>query len=127
MVYPAAVLGPGDPKASGQYIQNLMHRRMPGTVFNNTVLTWVHVRDVAEAIARALEKEGNLGAKYLIGKERMSFRELNALISDIASVSLPWIALPDSMVMMTAALLTWLAKLTKKHLCWGCPSIRSGQ
>jgi dihydroflavonol-4-reductase len=29
MVYPVAVLGPGDPKTTGQYIQDLIYRRMP--------------------------------------------------------------------------------------------------
>jgi dihydroflavonol-4-reductase len=113
-IHPGAVLGPGDIKASGQYIQNLIHRRMPGTVFHDSILTWVHVRDVAEAIVRALEKEDNIGQKYLLGKRQLSLQEISELISDISGVPLPGIRLPDSVVMMNAALLTWLASLTKK-------------
>jgi dihydroflavonol-4-reductase len=113
-IHPGAVLGQGDVKASGQYIQNLIHRRMPGRVFPDSVLTWVHVRDVAEAIVRALEKEDNIGQKYLLGKHQLSLQQFGEMISDISGVPLPKIRLPDSVVMMNAALLTWLASLTKK-------------
>jgi dihydroflavonol-4-reductase len=118
MIYPAAVLGTGDFKASGQYIQGLALGRTPARAFDDSVLTWVHVQDVAEAILRALEKEGNLGEKYLVGQEPLSFRELNQMISDISGTPLPKIHLPNSVVTVNAALLTWLADLTKKPPLW---------
>jgi dihydroflavonol-4-reductase len=113
-IYPGSVLGPGDTKASGRYIQNLVHRRMPGRVFPDSVLTWVHVRDVVEAIARALEKEDNTGEKYLLGKQQLSLQELSKMVCDIAGVPLPGIRLPDFLVQMNAVLLTWLASVAKK-------------
>jgi dihydroflavonol-4-reductase len=119
MVYPASVLGPGDPKASGQYIQDLIHRRLPTTVFNDSILTFVHVRNVAESIVRAMEKENNIGGKYLVGKHQLALRKINQMISEISGVPLPKICLPDSLVMVNAALLTWLADLTKKRPLWG--------
>ena len=119
MIYPASVLGPGDPKATGQYIQDLIHRRLPVTAFHDSILTFVHVRDVAEAIVRALEKEDNVGEKYLVGKHQLSFREANEMISEISGVPLPKIRLPDSLVMINASLLRWLADLTKKPPMWG--------
>lgn len=118
MIYPGAVVGPGDPKPSGQYIMDLIHRRLPTTVFHDSILTFVHVRDVAEAIVRALEKEDNIGEKYLVGKHQLSFREVNEMISEISGVPLPKIRLPDSLVMINAALLTWLADLTRKPPMW---------
>jgi dihydroflavonol-4-reductase len=114
MIQPGGVLGPGDTKASGQYVQNLIYGRMPGMVFPDSVLTWVHVRDVAEALARALEKEDNIGEKYLIGKHQLSLQEFGEMVSDISGVPLPKTRLPDSVVRINAALLTWLASLTKK-------------
>lgn len=114
MIYPVAVLGPGDPKTSGEYIQDLIHRRMPARVFEDSILTWVHVRDVAEAIVKALEKEGNLGEKYLVGKHQMSLREINEMISEISGVALPKLALPDWMVVANATFLTALANVIKK-------------
>jgi dihydroflavonol-4-reductase len=114
MIYPSGVLGPGDLKASGQYIQRLIHRRMPATVFHDVILTWVHVQDVAEAILRAAEKEDNIGEKYFVCKHQLSFREINEMISEISGVPLPKMHLPDSLVMVNAALLTKLADLIKK-------------
>lgn len=119
VIYPGAVLGPGDLKASGQYIQGLIHRRMPATVFHDVILTWVHVRDVAEAILRVAEREDNVGEKYLVGKHQLSFQEFNEMISEISGVPLPKIRLPDPLVMINAALLTRLADLIKKPPMWG--------
>jgi dihydroflavonol-4-reductase len=114
MIYPTAVLGPGDPKTTGQYIQDLIHRRMPARVFEDSIFTFVHVRDVAEAIVRALEKEHNLGEKYLVGNHQLSFGQINEMISEISGIPLPKIALPDWLVMVNATLLTGLANLIKK-------------
>jgi dihydroflavonol-4-reductase len=114
MIYPVAVLGPGDPKTTGEYIQDLIHRRMPARVFEGSILTFVHVKDVAEAIVRALEKQDNLGEKYLVGKHQLSLREINEMVSGISGVALPKLALPDWMVVANATLLTALANLIKK-------------
>jgi len=119
MIYPAAVVGPDDPKASGKYINELIHRRLPARVLEHSVLTFVHVEDVAEAIVRALGKENNIGAKYFVGKERLSFGEINAMISELSGVSLPKMRLPDSLVMLNATLLTWLAGICKRPPPWG--------
>lgn len=115
-IYPGSVLGPGDPKPSGRYIEALIHSSLPATVFHDSIITYVHVRDVAEVIVRALEKENNIGEKYLVGKHRLSFGEYNQMISRLSGVPLPKIRLPDSLVMFQAALLTRLADITKKPL-----------
>jgi dihydroflavonol-4-reductase len=83
------------------------------------VLTFVHVRDVAEIILRAAEKEGNLGEKYIAGKSEMSLRELNGMVREISGVPLPILSLPDFMVTLNARLLTWLSSVTKKSPIWG--------
>ena len=119
MIYPCAVLGPGDFKASGQYIQDLIYRRMPATVFPDSVLTWVHVKDVAAAIVKAAEKESNLGEKYLVGVHQLSLRQINKMVSEISGVPLPKLRLPNTLVIVNAWLLTWLARLTKKPPKWG--------
>jgi len=114
MIYPGAVVGPRDDKATGRYIQNLIRGRMPVRAFPDSILTWVHVRDVVETIVRALETKDNLGEKYLAGKHQLSLQEMTEMVGDISGVPLPRIRLPDSLVKMGAALLTWLAKLTKR-------------
>ena len=114
MIYPASILGPGDHKASGQYVQDLIHRRLPASVFHDSVITFVHVRDVAEVIVSSLEKEDNLGEKYLVGSHPVTFREFNSLISEVSGAKPPKIGLPDWLVMTNALLLSGLARLTKK-------------
>ncbi len=119
MIYPGAVLGPGDGKPSGRYIQDLLWCRTPATALHAAILTWVHVRDVVEAIEKALTKENNLREKYLIGKEQLSLREFNAMISEASGVPLPRMRLPDSVVTASAVFLTWLASLTRRTPIWG--------
>ena len=117
-IYPSGVLGPDDHKASGRYIENLANGRLPVTVFNESALTFVHVRDVAEAILCALEKEGNIGEKYLVGARAITFNETNSIISEITGTSVPRIQLPDAMVMLNARLLTAIADVTKRPPLW---------
>jgi dihydroflavonol-4-reductase len=119
VIYPCAVLGPGDPKASGKYINDLINRKLPTTVFKNGIFTFVHVKDVAQAIVKALEKENNIGEKYLVGNTRYTWGEINKMISEISGVPLPKFNLPDSITMMNAFLLTGLANLIKKPPLWG--------
>jgi dihydroflavonol-4-reductase len=118
VIYPVCVLGPGDPKASGNYVQNLINRRLPATVFNNKMFSFVCVKDVAQAIVNALEKENNIGEKYLIGNCRLKWKEINKLISETSGVPLPKINLPDNITMINAYLLTGLANLVKKPPLW---------
>jgi dihydroflavonol-4-reductase len=113
MVYPGAVLGAGDPKQTGKYIERFLARRVPRVAFPEAVHTYVHVEDVAEAILLALKKEANIGEKYLVGKHRLSNQEFNALISEISGVSSPPTA-PGPAVVLTSVLMTWSADLTKK-------------
>jgi dihydroflavonol-4-reductase len=119
VVYPTAVLGPGDPKATGKYIVDLIQRRLPATVLDDAIMTFVHVKDVAEAIIRAAEKQNNIGEKYLVGKFQMSFREINQLVSEISGVPLPKLHLPDWVTMFNAVLLTGFANVIKKPPLWG--------
>jgi dihydroflavonol-4-reductase len=119
VIYPAGVLGPGDPKATGQYIQNVIRRKMPATVASGSIFPWVHVRDVAEAIVRAAEKDGNIGEKYLVTAENLTFGDINRMISEISGVPLPRFEMPGLLAMAGAALLTLVADIVKKPPPWG--------
>lgn len=114
MVFPAAVIGPGDPKAAGRYIKNFLLRKLPAQVFPRSVFPWVFVDDVAEAIARALEEPGNIGEKYLVTAENLTFGEINRMLTDISGVQPPRLTMPDWLTLLSAHLMTALADLTKK-------------
>lgn len=118
-VYPSAVLGAGDPKATGKYVSDFINRRLPATVFKNSTITWVYVKDVAEAIVRAAEKPDNIGEKYLIGKYQISMPEINKMLSEISGVPLPKISMPDFLAMTSAYMLTGLSRLIRVQPPWG--------
>lgn len=119
VIYPVCVLGAGDTKASGRYISDLINRKLPATVLNNHIFTFVYVKDVAQAIVNALEKENNIGQKYLVGNYRYTWEEINKMISEISGIPLPKFRLPDSITMMNAYILTGLANIIKKPPLWG--------
>ncbi len=109
MIYPGAVLGPGDPKAAGRYVERLVNRRMPAQVLTDRMFAWVDVRDVAEAIVRAIDMEGNIGEKYLVVAENRSFGEINRMVAEISGARLPRLTLPDAVATASARLLTLIA------------------
>jgi nucleoside-diphosphate-sugar epimerase len=78
----------------------------------------VHVKDVAEAIVQAMEKENNLGEKYIVSAENHTWGEFNQMISDISGTKLPVLKLPTWMTMLNAYFLTGIANLIKKPPAW---------
>ncbi len=122
MIYPCAVLGPNDPKPMGDYIKMLINKKMPIRGLESAVLSFVHVKDVAAAIVRAMEKEGNIGEGYIAGKERYSMRQINSWIHEISGVPLPFLSVPTFIVKINAFFLTALANITKRPPLWGLSS-----
>jgi dihydroflavonol-4-reductase len=118
MIYPSAVIGPNDPKAAGRYIKNYAMGRMPAQVLTNISFPWVHVSDVCEAIFKALEKENNIGERYLVSSENRTFGEINNMISEISGRKLPKLKFPDWLTMTNAYVLTGLANLIRKSPIW---------
>jgi dihydroflavonol-4-reductase len=112
VLYPGIVLGAGDPKASGRYIRDLIEGRIPGKVFKDSAFTYVHVNDVAESIARTLEKEGNVGEKYLIGNQTFTQGEYTRMVCEISGTPPPNRSIPAAAVMAMATVLTKVADLS---------------
>jgi len=119
MIYPCAVLGPDDPKSTGDYIRQIIEKKMPIRAMESATMTWVHVKDVAESIVRALEKDGNIGESYIVGKEQRSFGWINNAVSEISGVPLPFLSIPNAMVKFNAFFLTMMANITKRPPAWG--------
>jgi dihydroflavonol-4-reductase len=119
MIFPAAVLGSGDISMAGQSVNRLIHKTLPARVFKKQTITYVHVNDVAEAILKAAEKPDNIGEKYIVGNDRLSFDEFYNLISELSGVSKPLMFMPDWLTMINARILTALADLMKQPPLWG--------
>jgi dihydroflavonol-4-reductase len=119
VIYPVCVVGEGDTKASGRYIKDFINKKLPAEVFKNHIFTFVYVKDVAQAIVNALEKEDNIGEKYLVGNYKYKWGEINRMISEISGVPLPKFSLSETVTMLNAYLLTGLANIIKKPPLWG--------
>ncbi|TLN06067.1 NAD-dependent epimerase/dehydratase family protein [bacterium] len=118
-LYPGIVLGPGDDKPSGIYIQDLIRGRVPTPIFRRSVETYASVQDVAEAMLRAAECPDSIGKRYLIGGERLDGMEYVRQICAAAGVRVPWMRLPDFIVISAAYLFTLRSNLTGNPPPWG--------
>jgi dihydroflavonol-4-reductase len=119
VLYPGIVLGAGDDKPSGKYVSDIIHRRVPATIFHHSTATYVYVGDVADAILRAAGQPETTGKKYLLGSARLNGKDYVELIRDVSGVPLPWFHFPDFMVMAVSYLLTGLAAVTRRTPWWG--------
>jgi len=119
VIYPTVVVGPNDPKPTGQYLINLLGGKVPAIAFNDVVFTFTDVRDVALGIIKALEKDNNIGEKYIIGKEQITYGDFTSLICNTAGVDLPKMKMGNAMALTMAYMLTGLASLNKKPPRWG--------
>jgi len=122
VVYPGAVLGAGDPKPTGNYVSDFIMRRLPARVLSKSVLTWVHVNDVADAIVKALVKSDNIGEKYIVAKHQVSLSDYNKLISEVSGVPVPKLSMPVFMTQAGAFMLTALSRISGKEPLLGMSS-----
>jgi nucleoside-diphosphate-sugar epimerase len=114
MIYPGGVIGADDPKAAGRYLRKVIEGKLPAQILTKSIFPWVYVGDVANAIVLALEKDGNIGEKYFLAAENITFGEINTMISEISGTRLPKLVMPDPMAMMGSYFFTAIANLTHK-------------
>jgi dihydroflavonol-4-reductase len=108
IVNPSTPVGPRDikPTPTGKMIRDAAAGRMPAYV--NTGLNIVHVDDVAEGHALALE-HGTIGEKYILGGEDFLLRDIFAMAAAAAGRSPPRIALPIAPLLPVALICEALA------------------
>ncbi len=106
IVNPSTPVGPRDikPTPTGRMIVEAAAGRMPAYV--ETGLNIVHVDDVAEGHRLAFEK-GEIGARYILGGEDMSLRDILGAIAALTGRRPPRLRLPHGAVMPIA----WMAEV----------------
>jgi dihydroflavonol-4-reductase len=89
---PSLLLGPGDERLSStDVVFKFLERRLPALPGGG--LSFVDVRDAAEAFAAALER-GRDGERYLLGGPNMTFADFFGRVSRLSGVPLPALRLP---------------------------------
>ena len=110
IVNPAAPVGPRDikPTPTGRMILDAAAGRTPAYV--DTGLNVVHVDDVAEGHALALER-GRVGEPYILGGENLTLRALLTLVAEEAGRAPPRLRLPIGAVWPAALAMEAAARL----------------
>ena len=92
---PSLLLGPGDARLSStDVVWKFLKRRIPAMPGGG--LSFVDVRDAADAFAAALDR-GRPGERYLLGGANMTFRELFGRLERLSGVAAPRVSLPRSL------------------------------
>ena len=100
---PSLLLGAGDDRMSStDVVFKFLERRLPAMPSGG--LSFVDVRDAAQAFAAALVK-GRPGERYLLGGANMTFEELFGRLSRLSGVAAPRARLPSAMNLAGARLL----------------------
>jgi dihydroflavonol-4-reductase len=109
VVNPSTPVGPRDikPTPTGKMIRDAAAGKMPAYVA--TGLNIVHVDDVAEGHALALER-GRIGEKYILGGEDFSLREVFAMACAASGRAPPRIELPIAPLVPVALACETLAR-----------------
>jgi dihydroflavonol-4-reductase len=109
IVNPSTPVGPRDikPTPTGRMIRDAARGRMPAYV--ETGLNIVHVDDVAEGHALALER-GIVGERYILGGEDFSLGDLFALVAKAAGRRAPRLRLPIGPLVPVALVCEALAR-----------------
>jgi len=104
---PSLLLGPGDERLSSTWtVMKFLQRDLP--VMPNGGISFVDVRDAAEAFVAALDR-GELGGKHLMGVN-MSMSEFFGRLERISGVPAPRLRLPSKVNVAGAKLLEKLAE-----------------
>ena len=110
IVNPSAPVGPRDikPTATGKMVADYAARR--NRAYVESGLNIVHVDDVAEGHALALER-GRVGERYILGGEDLLMSEVVRLIAEVAGIPAPRLRIPINALVPVALGAEWWARL----------------
>jgi nucleoside-diphosphate-sugar epimerase len=108
VVYPGVIYGPGELTEGNivvRHIMDLVAKKLPGLLGKaERVWNYVFVEDVAEGIARTLER-ATPGARYVLGGENVRQDEFYRLVGELTGAKIPGLRFPDAVAKTTGALM----------------------
>jgi dihydroflavonol-4-reductase len=115
VVYPGVIYGPGELTEGNIVVRHLLdlaHRRLPA-LLGRPERRWNYafVEDVAEGIARALERAPE-GGRYVLGGENVTQAEFYRLAGELGGLAVPARRMPDGLAQAAGALAKLGARLT---------------
>jgi dihydroflavonol-4-reductase len=110
-ILPSGILGPQDsgPSTPGQAIVQILERKFP--IIPPGGFGIVDVRDVAEAMIRAVE-HGRAGERYIISNRYVSLSELVEIVGRVSGVKTPTQQVPYSVLNVAAHISELTSRIT---------------
>lgn len=107
---PVGIIGPFDfePSPAGEFLQQLIHRQLPGLV--KAGYFWVDVRDVARA-AVAAESNGRCGERYILHSQYATFESIAGWVQETSGARPPRLVLPIWVAKIFAPAVVWYSRL----------------
>jgi len=109
LLNPVGIFGPHDfdPSPGGEFLQQLIHRKLPGLVQGGYY--WVDVRDVVRAAVLAEEK-GRSGEKYILAGDYATFKSISSWVQEACGSRPPFLNIPISFAKIVAPLIVWYSR-----------------
>lgn len=111
VVCPANVYGPGDRGPNGQFIDDLLHYRIPGLPLSPSWFSYVHVDDVVSGLIAAAER-GRTGETYVLSGENQPLDVFAKRVTVLAGKRAPFLRFPAPMIRLTGVLLDALSRVS---------------
>lgn len=112
LMRPTLLLGPGDVKQSSTGdVVLFLQKKIPAPIEGG--LSFVDVRDVADAFIAAMEK-APAGRTYLLGAENLTMESFFKRLEHLTGIRAPWIPIPGDAMLFGAKLLGQAMKLIGK-------------
>ena len=112
-VMPGAVYGPGDVSFISVLLGLYAKRRLVVCSFRDSMASWVHVDDVVDGMARAVEK-APAGETYVLGGDNESIGGLLARIAPLTGITPPRMWVPDWVARASMPLSPLLSRMLKQ-------------
>ena len=112
--YPGIVYGPGDFNIFGQMLFDIMRGKFMGCPGKgDSIACFTYVKDLVNAMVKALNKEDILGEDFIIGGENVKFIDYLNMIAEISETKKPR-KVPMSLAKIYALFCELKSKITKK-------------